>query len=180
MDTDKNNYVWYVCYGSNMLRERFLCYIKGGRYREFNRPLTPCSDTSEPIQCMPYILPYDMYYAKHSGSWKNSAVSFLDVTKPGQAYGVAYLITKEQFDHVCRQENNGNKPEDAAWYNAVVALGTWDGIPVETLTNSRRLEEAAPGKEYLEVLSAGILENYKYLRRSEAIDYTEKFCTRTR
>jgi len=28
----KNMYVWYVGYGSNLLRERFLCYILGGKF----------------------------------------------------------------------------------------------------------------------------------------------------
>ena len=30
----KDDYVWYVSYGSNMLRERFLCYIKGDPMKE--------------------------------------------------------------------------------------------------------------------------------------------------
>jgi hypothetical protein len=88
-----------------MLKERFLCYIKGGLYNS-SRYHPPCDDTTLPQAVKTVEIPYDMYFGNMSGSW-NCGVSFLDVTKKGKALGVAYLITKEQFDHVCRRVNDG-------------------------------------------------------------------------
>lgn len=34
----KREYVWYVSYGSNMLRERFMCYLKGGSFEKKQTP----------------------------------------------------------------------------------------------------------------------------------------------
>lgn len=36
----EKEYVWYASYGSNMLYERFMHYIKGG-YCEFNNKIYP-------------------------------------------------------------------------------------------------------------------------------------------
>ncbi|MCI2061486.1 MAG: hypothetical protein LKJ83_01780 [Eubacteriaceae bacterium] len=174
MKFNKRDHVWYVCYGSNMLNERFLCYLKGGAFRECSNVLPACEDNADdPLQRMPYILPYNMYYANTSSSWNGSAVSFLDITKPGCAYGAAYLISKKQFRHVCRGENGGHDTENASWYNAVVSLGTFDGIDVATLTNSRRLDRRSPSYNYLEVLVEGIMENYNYINNAEAWKYVK-------
>ena len=128
-----SNYVWYVSYGSNMCYERFMCYIKGGSYKGC-RPLEPCKDTSKPLAVKPYILPYSMYFANYSAQW-DGGVSFLDVTKSGKAYGVAYLITREQYEHVARQENGGQNPELGGWYNLSKSLGIYEGVEVVTVTS---------------------------------------------
>ena len=49
MDMNKK-YVWYACYGSNLLRERFMLYIQGGFCRFNNREYTPCNDKSAPLE----------------------------------------------------------------------------------------------------------------------------------
>jgi gamma-glutamylcyclotransferase (GGCT)/AIG2-like uncharacterized protein YtfP len=71
-----NEYVWYVSYGSNMLKERFLCYIKGGSYNS-SRYHPPCDDTTLPQAVKTVEIPYDMYFGNMSGSW-NCGVSFLE------------------------------------------------------------------------------------------------------
>ena len=40
--------VWYVAYGSNMLYERFMCYINGGQFRDNGRDHEICLDTTPP------------------------------------------------------------------------------------------------------------------------------------
>lgn len=81
-------YVWYVSYGSNMLYERFLHYIKGGSFRG-SRYRRPCADQSLPLAVKTVEIPYDMYFGNESGSWRGGGVSFLDVTQKGKALGVA-------------------------------------------------------------------------------------------
>ena len=104
------DYVWYVSYGSNMLNERFMHYIKGGSYKG-SRYREPCDDTSLPLAVRTVEIPYGMYFGNYSGSWQNGGVSFLDTTESGKALGVAYLITKDQFEHVATEENSGRFPD---------------------------------------------------------------------
>ena len=170
-----DRYVWYVSYGSNMLKERFLRYIKGGSFRG-SRCIAPCSDTSDPIAVRPYIIPHNMYFAKSSSSWDWKGVSFLDITTGGQAYGVAYLITKDQFEHVCREENGGAEITPGSWYNKKFLLGEMDGIEVCTLTNSGRFESNAPSDVYLETLREGLKTNYTNLSHSNLNDYLYMCC----
>ena len=72
-----------------------------------------------------------------------------------------------------RLKGVAHDPENASWYNAVVSLGTFDGIDVATLTNSRRLDRRSPSYNYLEVLVEGIMENYSYIDNAEAWEYVK-------
>lgn len=175
-DNDKQReYVWYASYGSNMLRERFLCYIKGGRFPGGGRDNPPCRDTSDPIAVSAYEIPYDMYFGNRSGVWEGKGVSFIDITQPGHALSVAYLITREQFDHVAEQENAGIKPElNPNWYNTVLYLGTFEGHEVYTITNDSVREHNAPSETYLDTLAKGIAENYTEMSGEEIREYLEK------
>lgn len=172
MRNREDNYVWYVSYGSNMLIDRFLCYIKGGSYNG-SRSLPPCNDTSDPVEIKPYIIPRDMYFGYYSSQW-DGGVSFLDTTKPGKAYGVAYLITREQYEHVACQENGGYEPEDSSWYNKRYSLGSEDGIEVLTLTNNGVTEYNMPSERYLEVIRDGIRQNYPDIAEDDINRYLSK------
>ncbi len=169
------NYVWYVSYGSNMLKDRFLCYIKGGSFNG-SRYLPPCKDTSEPIEFRPYIIPHDMYFGRYSTQW-DGGVSFLDTTKPGKAYGMAYLITREQYEHVVRQENGGREPGHYSWYSYSYSLGYEDGVEILTLTNRRVTEYNEPSNRYLDVIRDGIKQNYPDIAEDD-IDYYLSSCKR--
>ena len=52
--TDK--YVWYACYGSNLSKERFLFYVKGGFCKLNNKDYKGCADKSEPIKDRPIVI----------------------------------------------------------------------------------------------------------------------------
>ena len=157
----QDDYVWYVSYGSNMLRDRFMHYIKGGAYENGGAYHNPCEDLSEPLAVKPFEIPFDMYYGNTSGSWEGKGVSFLDITKSGSAKGVAYLITRGQFDHVAREENGGTEPDYCPnWYNTVVSLGFMDGCEVVTITNDKVRPSNEPAEAYLDTLRRGLRENY--------------------
>ena len=153
-------YLWYVSYGSNMLEERFMCYIEGGSFEE-SRNHPPCSDTTPPVAIKAVELPYDMYFANYSGSWGGKGVSFLDVTKGGKALGVAYLITREQFEHVVFRENCG-RPQcrEFGWYEDTIDLEPMDGFEVKTITNIELREYNEPDEGYWYTLLRGIRQNW--------------------
>lgn len=169
---ESTNLVWYAAYGSNMLEERMMCYINGGFFRNQGRKHNPCHDTTAPRAKMTYEIPYDMYYGNQSGSWEGMGVSFLDGSKPGKAYGVAYLITEEQFEHLYREENGGFEPRpNSTWYNHKLKLGIYKNIPVMTVTNRNVLKKNQASQKYLQVLMEGLRENYPNLSDEEINDY---------
>jgi hypothetical protein len=170
---EKKDLVWYVSYGSNMLYERFMCYINGGKFDDKGKSHKQCKDTTPPQAKMNYELPYNMYYANKSKSWDNKGVSFLDIsTDDGKAYGVAYLITKKQFDHIFEEENGGNKPSPTStWYNKRHELGSIDGITVMTITNRSVIKKNNASEKYLNVLFKGLQENYPSLSEQEINEY---------
>ena len=166
-------YVWYVSYGSNMLNERFMCYIKGGSF-EGSRYRQACSDATPPLAVKTFEIPYDMYFGNTSGSWQDCGVSFLDVTKKGHALGVAYLITKGQFRHVCAEENGGRAPEEGySWYEDIIDLGVMDGFEVKTITNRNIRPYNEPCLEYKKTLIRGIEENWHKMFIRDIEDYLD-------
>ncbi len=151
-----NKLVYYVSYGSNMLEERFMTYIKGGRCRFNGVTYKPCRNTNNPIISLPIEIPYNMYFSKKSNSWNQISVCFLDVSEPGFAYGRAYLVTEEQFKDIQRQEG-------LKWYENEVELNSINGIKAKTFTNFQNLEHKSVdkvGKEYLQVLISGLQETH--------------------
>lgn len=64
-------HIWYACYGSNINRERFLCYIDG-KERSICGKLVKnkgCEDKSPPRENHPFVFNHDIYFAKTSNNW---------------------------------------------------------------------------------------------------------------
>ena len=172
--TSWKEYLWYVSYGSNMLYERFLCYIEGGSFEDGGSYNEPCEDTSAPLEVRTLEIPYDMYFGNYSGSWNGCGVSFLDTSKKGKALGVAYLITKEQFKHVATWENSGRFPEGyGSWYENIKTFGKLDGFDLVTITNNDLRPYNDPCKEYLRTLTRGIKENWPEMSDEEIDNYID-------
>lgn len=164
----RDNYVWYVAYGSNINFERFMTYIQGGTCRFNNRTYAGCEDKSAPLACQPFTLPYDVYFGNESPSWNDWGVAFLDTSAPGHAMGRAYLITREQFKELHRAEGSSD-----SWYPNVVDLGLVAGIPAMTFTNNVHREFNEPDSDYLDVLAEGLLETYPALTEPQMYGYLE-------
>lgn len=166
------DHVWYVSYGSNMLYDRFICYIEGGSYEGSSSYRMPCDDTSAPVEVRAVEIPYGMYFGNCSGSWQEGGVSFLDTEKDGHALGTAYLITREQFEHVAAEENGGRYPDGTGdWYEDIISLGDMDGFEMLTVTNKKPREQNAPSYEYLETLKEGIRENWQDMSEEDIGKY---------
>ena len=154
-----NNLVWYACYGSNLLRERFLQYILG------------CTDTTEPIEDRPYILQHRLYFGGMSRWGGGAAFVETQLDKTVTTYGRIYKITKEQLDDILPQEGKSDR-----WYGNIMLLGTVDGLPVYTLTRTSqydRYDLRQPTDDYLKVIEKGLVEIYPYL---DAKSYLSDAC----
>ena len=139
-NTEKE-YVWYVAYGSNINRERFMKYI------------CECSDQAEPVAEKPYCIPYNIYFAGESQRWEDKGVAFLDVTKPGSAFGKAYKVTKAQFEEI--QIAEGSK------YTNRISLGEMEGLPSYTFTTEMLHEKCnPPSQAYVTTILKGLWETY--------------------
>lgn len=167
----KDNLVWYAAYGSNLLEERFMTYIKGGNSRFNGRSYPGCRDKSDPIRTEAYVIEYPIYFGNQSSSWDGGGVAFLDDhCRPDKVtLGRIYLITEEQFEDIQSQEGNSKR-----WYGKRVYLGEVDGYPVWTFTSEMRNDSNKPSNDYLNVIKAGILETYPELDEEAIESYIGK------
>jgi hypothetical protein len=165
--------VWYACYGSNLDRERFMCYIAGGKPPGRMWSERGCRDKTPPREDRLGRLPYALYFAGYAMTWAG-APAFIDAVAGGvDSLARQYLISEEQFIDVLRQENP-RAPEDldltqlreagrielgAGAYDLALCPGEEDGRPVFTFTASTPLSEREPAKPavaYLQTIMRGL------------------------
>nr|WP_289037183.1 hypothetical protein [uncultured Allobacillus sp.] len=184
------NYVWYASYGSNINQDRFYAYIfgdipPGGTVSEVG-----CRDQSLPLRAENVMIDFPMFFAKRSRRWGNKGVGFIDTTSdPNRpTYGRMYLITKEQYVDVVRQENNDVELEvdfdklesegeyvidPEKMYGKVLDVGEKEGRPIYTFTHPNVIqpsERVTPSITYLKVIGAGIKEEFG-ISTTELVDY---------
>ncbi|MDA8089853.1 MAG: hypothetical protein M0Z61_06495 [Nitrospiraceae bacterium] len=186
------NLVWYVSYGSNLDKDRFMCYINGGRPEGSSKSERGCRDKTPPKASKTATIPFPLYFAKQSFRWDNKGVAFIGLTKTEiqqeQALGRMYLINEEQFICIVSQENgnsnisidldevkrNGSKVfKKKSWYGNIVYLGDKDGYPKFTFTISTDIGVepfVAPSDKYLRTLISGLRQIYK-LSKAELVKY---------
>jgi len=186
------HHVWYVSYGSNLHRARFLAYLQGGRVAGNAVVHEGCRDTSPPADDIPLTLAHSLYFAGWSRRvWGGTSAAFVSLaaaTPPALAR--AYPITEEQFVDVVRQENaNGGVVEDlgrtvtqarrdghaplspTGTYTELVYCGEHDGNPMLTFTASKdRQDFGPPSAAYLRVVGTGLQESH-LLDTSEVVAY---------
>lgn len=158
-------YVWYVAYGSNLLVKRFLLYITGGKNVELNIEQIGCLDKTMPLQEKPWEIPYQLYFSQVAQKWGGGGVAFLDDTVKGETLGKAYLITRDQFEAVKKQEGT--------WYAKTISLGHDQGFEVVTISSVKRLPSNPPAKAYIDVVRAGLYETYPTIDKSALDNYLE-------
>ncbi|WP_227937574.1 hypothetical protein [Alkalihalobacillus deserti] len=181
-------YVWYASYGSNLSKDRFLCYIRGGKPEGSEKTEVGCKDKTLPKKEKTYIMNYPLYFAKKSTRWQSQGVAFIGLQedKKHLIYSRKYLITIEQFMDVVKQENNGEelhidfdyvkknryKTLKNSWYGTILYVGEDEGIPIYTFTADWDLDVPfnKPSKEYLSMIIEG-LKRYVGLHNPEIINY---------
>lgn len=181
--------VWYVSYGSNLDRDRFMCYIEGGRPECSMQREIGCQDKTPPRALKPVTIPFPLYFAKESSRWDNKGVAFIGLqrSETEQTLGRMYLIIEEQFIEVVRQENNnlsipidleevkknGSKVFRKPWYGNIIYLGEEEGHPKFTFTASTEMGDEpfiAPLLKYMRTMISGLREVYD-LPKTDLVKY---------
>lgn len=148
-----DKYIWYVCYGSNLLYDRFLCYLTGEGLDKYHLEPdnTPCPNQTPPKETRVIGIPHNIYFALSSTTWRGGGVCFLNDTRPGNCVGRAYLITEEQFNFVKKKE--GSK------YTKLVRLDDIDGIEAYTFTHEEYAKPRnLPNRIYMKIIRDGLVE----------------------
>jgi len=171
---------WYVSYGSNLNRARFLTYLQGGRVAGNDLVYKGCSDTSPPVDDVALELPHSLYFAGWSDRvWGGTSRGFITLDAHGpSALARAYLIAQGQFVDIVRQEN-ANRTDvgdfdvtlkrarrcgharmlPSGTYTELLYCGERDGHALLSFTASEdRTDFAAPSAAYLHVIGSGLKE----------------------
>ena len=158
----EKKYVWYVVYGSNMQKERFMKYIEGGFYEVNGKTYKGCADKSPPLKDKPYLIPYELYFGNKSKTWGGGGVAFIDGSKAGVTLGCAYLITEDQFIEIREQEGSSDK-----WYGHTVTLAhSYGDFIYVTITQTQENREDNPANDnYLKIMHKGLCETYPQLEQ---------------
>ncbi len=171
--------MWYVAYGSNLLAERFVTYLEGGRARGRTRAHPGARDATRWRADHPVELPHRMHFAGTSRWWGGGGVALVDPQAGHHpSRGRAYLITRQQFEDVLAQESGrpvgrrvdlglaidgGQAVVGDGSYDLVFRLGDHQGWPMLTFTRTApvsSLQYNAPSAEYTSCIVAGLGESH--------------------
>ncbi len=167
--------VWYVSYGSNLHRARFLSYLEGGRMPGGRRADRGCRDTSPPRADAALDLALPLYFSGESRVW-GGGVAFLDHEPHAggeRTYARGYVITGEQFEDLVAQESkrdhvaidwdalgrDGRVSVGPGRYDLAVVVGERGDLPMVTFTHPAPMAAnptAAPVVGYLHMLAEGL------------------------
>ncbi|CCQ15548.1 putative uncharacterized protein [Rhodococcus sp. AW25M09] len=174
-------HIWYLSYGSNLLRERFLTYLTGSDENSEFGAHPPAPSTALPAEERWMWIDHPLYFAGVSRRWTGSP-AFVSLTSNPANRSVAhgYLIGRDQFSHLVAVENVVESIDVGAaetlaigeWaqlavdrqgesfrgkYDALLRLPDIDGRPAFTLTSSIVREPGGPSSRYLSTVRRGLL-----------------------
>jgi hypothetical protein len=170
--------VWYVAYGSNLSRERFCCYLRGGRPKGNERDYPGCRNASDPMDDFGLLIAGGVYFAGRSSGWR-AGMAFFDPEDSGEVAARAYLITAEQFVDVLAQETRQSPgmaldlepafrgerySTGVGGYPILVRVGERGEVPLMTFTRDWRTAAtvAAPSVSYLAAMATGLREAHRW------------------
>eukprot|EP00250_Pteridium_aquilinum_P005405 c15499_g1_i2 orf=284-2374(-) len=177
---EQQMYIWYAAYGSNMWRDRFMCYIKGGQVGN------------------------QMFFGhSYTRTWGHGGAAFLEArpTAGVSTHIRLYKIMLDQFNDLFLQENSLDYGRDlvkpavirslgqesassitlveGCWYGTILHLGDKDGLPILTFTCSEQdlerfdsglLPVCPPSEEYQWAVARGLMEDLG-LSKERALSY---------
>ncbi|MEM7324334.1 MAG: histone deacetylase [Actinomycetota bacterium] len=170
-------HIWYAAYGSNLLEDRFLTYLRGGPVPISGRQQHGARNAADPLDSRPYRIDRLLSFNGESKGWSGGGVAFVDphTVIEGDTLGRAWLITEEQLADVWAQENGGTTGPDLnvagleadghldlgrGWYRRLEYLGRLEGVPVATITGDALPDQNAAGPAYLEVVGRGLMATW--------------------
>ena len=165
--------IYYAAYGSNLSRERFDVYLRGGIPTGGAHTYPGCRDQSAPADDRPWECDFELRFGGSSQTW-GGGVAMIDEPRGDTPVKLRlYLITLEQFADVVAQENwlepGAVDLSDVAFaphhvigpdhvYRVVLQIGELDGRPVLTVTQDPSAPTAAPTLRYLRHIAQGLRE----------------------
>ena len=181
--------VWYASYGSNLLRQRFLTYLEGGRI-----PMSTSGDTQRgsrnraaPSGDQPFVLRHQLMFAHTAGRWGGGGVAklALDADPNVATQSRAWRISLDQMEDVFAQENrqsdavsidldelteHGRMALYPTWYGTLLHVGSISGEPVLTFTGTTPVDTVGPAHHsYLRVIADGLAELRGWDRTQAAV-----------
>ncbi len=160
--------VWYAVYGSNLQKDRFLCYVQGGTCKENHKPYPGCTDKTLPSAEDSMWVKGRLYFGRHSKSWDDMGVAFYDPDAEGKTYMRLYQSTYGQLRDIQKQEGCGPR-----WYGRSVILGIQkDGIPVFTITSEIANKQNPPSDNYLNLICDALTDENGFTKK-QAEEYLE-------
>ena len=169
--------VWYVAYGSNLLRARFLAYLNGCDDDEPWGAHHGAADPSPPRDDRRVEVPHPVMFGGYSTRWEGGCCFCLPTPitddRPPPV-GRAWLVTRSQLADIVAQENH--MPTDTTTIpdslpapgvpvrvidgviDLLLVLPPMDGIPVATLASSDPPPAGPPAPRYRSVVAAGMAE----------------------
>ncbi len=190
--------LWYAVYGSNLQRDRFMCYLRGGIAPNASpdAPVLPkCKGGTEIRDEKRFRLGFKLYFAyKNSRTWGEGGVAFVGIEPIGLTLGRAYLLTLPQLICVAQEENGGSHSvnitnkmlsgspgttyeittDHKGRYRVLLLCGSINGTPVVTLTGwpkETNLRRSLPSKSYLKTIWQGLHETYPDISDSDIDEY---------
>ncbi|MFZ8862119.1 MAG: hypothetical protein ACO2PP_16665 [Thermocrinis sp.] len=162
-------YVIYAAYGSNLLTERLLTYIKGGKFRKLPKWHAGCPDKTEPVSLGWKRIPYRVYFGGYSDGWKGGVAFLSPEMEPDREYHAVVRLWKMK-----REQYKCVKSQEGTSYAKEINLGTLDGLEILTFTSEKKLNYNPPSKLYMDVLKEGLKETTGWTDE-EIEKYWEKF-----
>jgi hypothetical protein len=170
--------VWYASYGSNLDRDRLLCYLQGGRPPAAARANTGARDPAPPRDDRAVTIPHALFFADVSHVW-TGGVAFVDheADETAATLARAFLMTVGQLADVIAQESarpvgsveldphldqldrEGRAVIGPGRYDTVLRCGVIDGRACLTFTGRSPLagtEHTTPAAEYLAMVASGL------------------------
>ncbi len=173
------SHVWYVSYGSNLLRARFEVYLLGGTVAGLDRTYPGGPTTAPASDERAVLLPGGLRLAADAPQWGGGGVAFWDPegTGPG-VLARAWRVTLPQYLEVVHLENGGTAREpapwpeqvlregsavlDDGWYGRLVHVGALGSEPALTFTSPAPgdLDPRAPSSRYAGTVARGLVETF--------------------
>jgi hypothetical protein len=160
--------VWYAAYGSNLSRERFDFYLRGGQPDGTSHRYPGCRSDAPPEADVADEIAAELCFGGWSQTW-GGGVAFVRTSPGAKAKARLYLVTLDQFSDVVAQENwlvpgtISIEPTEQQivldgehTYRVVIPLGMRDGTPVLTVSQLAATDIAAPTTPYLRYIAEGL------------------------